>query len=50
MDISRDSKTDNGKQKALETTLANLNKKYGDGSVMKLGRGNTFGSRVDRHR
>jgi len=26
-----------GKQKALETTLANLNKKYGEGAVMKLG-------------
>lgn len=26
-----------GKVKALETTLANLNKKYGDGVVMKLG-------------
>ncbi len=26
-----------GKQKALETTLSNLNKKYGDGIVMKLG-------------
>jgi len=29
--------TDSGKVKALETTLANLNKKYGDGVVMKLG-------------
>ncbi len=28
---------DGGKVKALETTLANLNKKYGDGVVMKLG-------------
>jgi recombination protein RecA len=28
---------DSGKVKALETTLANLNKKYGEGSVMKLG-------------
>ena len=28
---------DAGRQKALDTTLANLNKKYGDGSVMKLG-------------
>ncbi|MDI9546056.1 MAG: DNA recombination/repair protein RecA, partial [Chloroflexota bacterium] len=26
-----------GKVKALETTLANLSKKYGDGVVMKLG-------------
>ncbi len=26
-----------GKVKALETTLANLNKKYGEGVVMKLG-------------
>jgi recombination protein RecA len=26
-----------GRQKALETTLAGLNKRYGDGSVMKLG-------------
>jgi len=37
MENSKDSKVDIGKQKALETTLANLNKKYGDGSVMKLG-------------
>src|SRR6476659_11408337 len=37
METSKDSKVDSGKQKALETTLANLNKKYGDGSVMKLG-------------
>ncbi len=28
---------DSGKRKALDTTLANLNKKYGDGIVMKLG-------------
>jgi recombination protein RecA len=28
---------DSGKAKALETTLANLNKKFGEGSVMKLG-------------
>ena len=28
---------DLGKGKALETTLANLNKKYGEGVVMKLG-------------
>ncbi|MEZ4861558.1 MAG: recombinase RecA [Caldilineaceae bacterium] len=28
---------DSGKAKALETTLANLNKKYGEGVVMKLG-------------
>ncbi|MCC6170242.1 MAG: DNA recombination/repair protein RecA, partial [Caldilineaceae bacterium] len=28
---------DSGKQKALDTTLANLNKKYGEGVVMKLG-------------
>ncbi len=28
---------DTGKSKALETTLANLNKKYGEGIVMKLG-------------
>src|SRR3954469_1555553 len=28
---------ESGKVKALETTLANLNKKYGDGVVMKLG-------------
>ena len=26
-----------GRGKALETTLANLNKKYGEGVVMKLG-------------
>lgn len=37
METSKDTKLDSGKQKALETTLANLNKKYGDGSVMKLG-------------
>jgi recombination protein RecA len=30
-------KSENGKGKALETTLANLNKKYGEGAVMKLG-------------
>jgi len=30
-------KMDSGKQKALDTTLANLNKKYGEGIVMKLG-------------
>jgi recombination protein RecA len=30
-------KTEVGKVKALETTLVNLNKKYGDGIVMKLG-------------
>jgi recombination protein RecA len=29
--------TDQGKQKALETTLNNLNKRFGDGVVMKLG-------------
>ncbi|MFN8443713.1 MAG: recombinase RecA [Caldilineaceae bacterium] len=28
---------DTGKVKALETTLGNLNKKYGEGTVMKLG-------------
>jgi len=28
---------ESGKSKALETTLANLNKKYGEGVVMKLG-------------
>jgi recombination protein RecA len=28
---------DSGKQKALETTLVNLNKKFGDGVIMKLG-------------
>jgi recombination protein RecA len=37
METSKETKIDSGKQKALETTLANLNKKYGDGSVMKLG-------------
>jgi recombination protein RecA len=37
METSKENKSDSGKQKALETTLANLNKKYGDGSVMKLG-------------
>jgi recombination protein RecA len=37
METSKEAKIDSGKQKALETTLANLNKKYGDGSVMKLG-------------
>ena len=30
-------KVDIGKVKALETTLGNLNKKYGEGTVMKLG-------------
>ncbi len=29
--------TDQGKQKALDTTLNNLNKRFGDGVVMKLG-------------
>ena len=28
---------ENGRSKALDTTLANLNKKYGEGAVMKLG-------------
>ncbi|MBE2239804.1 MAG: DNA recombination/repair protein RecA, partial [Caldilineaceae bacterium] len=28
---------ESGKSKALDTTLANLNKKYGEGIVMKLG-------------
>jgi recombination protein RecA len=38
MDTTKEiARTDAGKQKALDTTLANLNKKYGDGSVMKLG-------------
>jgi recombination protein RecA len=37
METSKEVKMDSGKQKALETTLVNLNKKYGDGSVMKLG-------------
>ena len=32
-----DSSPKGGKEKALETTLGNLNKKYGDGAVMKLG-------------
>ena len=31
------SNVDSGKLKALETTLSNLNKKFGDGVVMKLG-------------
>jgi len=35
--MSKDNQAAKGKQKALETTLANLNKKYGDGVVMKLG-------------
>ncbi len=29
--------TNDGKQKALESTLANLKKRYGDGAIMKLG-------------
>ena len=38
MDTTQDTiKLDAGRQKALDTTLANLNKKYGEGSVMKLG-------------
>jgi recombination protein RecA len=37
MESKNAAQLDSGKQKALETTLANLNKKYGDGSVMKLG-------------
>ncbi len=32
-----ESKAESGKGKALDTTLANLNKKYGEGIVMKLG-------------
>ena len=32
-----DSKVDSGKLKALETILGNLNKKFGEGVVMKLG-------------
>ena len=32
-----DKAIDSSKRKALETTLANLNKKFGDGIVMKLG-------------
>ena len=28
---------DNGRAKALETTLANLHKRFGDGAIMKLG-------------
>ena len=32
-----DNAIDSSKRKALETTLANLNKKFGDGIVMKLG-------------
>ncbi|MDE0183070.1 MAG: DNA recombination/repair protein RecA, partial [Caldilineaceae bacterium] len=28
---------DNGRQKALDTTLATLNKRFGDGIIMKLG-------------
>ncbi len=30
---------DAGKQKALDTTLANLKKRFGDGTVMQTGRG-----------
>jgi len=38
MDTTQElSKLDAGRQKALDTTLATLNKKYGEGSVMKLG-------------
>ncbi|MCY4412167.1 MAG: DNA recombination/repair protein RecA, partial [Caldilineaceae bacterium] len=29
--------TNNGRQKALDTTLATLNKRYGEGIIMKLG-------------
>ena len=32
-----DEAVNDGKTKALETTLSNLNKKFGDGVVMKLG-------------
>jgi len=35
--VTTTSSTGSGKSKALETTLANLNKKFGDGVVMKLG-------------
>jgi recombination protein RecA len=34
---AKQDKIDSGKSKALETTLATLNKKFGDGVVMKLG-------------
>ncbi|NJN84776.1 MAG: recombinase RecA [Caldilineaceae bacterium] len=34
---ANDDKLDKGKLKALETTLANLNKKFGEGVIMKLG-------------
>jgi len=34
---SKNDSADSGKLKALDTTLANLNKKFGDGVVMKLG-------------
>ncbi|GIK71201.1 MAG: protein RecA [Chloroflexota bacterium] len=36
----REDGMETGKIKALETTLANLNKKYGEGAVMKLGDAN----------
>ncbi len=32
-----ESRTDSGRVRALETTLSNLNKRFGDGVVMKLG-------------
>lgn len=34
--------SDTGRQKALETTLSNLNKRFGDGVVMKLGEATTM--------
>jgi len=36
-ELRQEPKMDSGKSKALDTTLANLNKKYGEGIVMKLG-------------
>jgi recombination protein RecA len=36
-ELKQESVMESGKSKALDTTLANLNKKYGEGIVMKLG-------------
>ena len=41
---------DSGKQKALDTTLASLKKRFGDGAVMKLGAAERPTSRGDSHR
>ncbi|MDX1475437.1 MAG: recombinase RecA [Reinekea sp.] len=38
--------SDNGRAKALETTLANLKKRFGDGAIMKLGEATSLNIKV----